>query len=498
MATSRIGCRCSARLERLGSLCRRVVDTAHRSRRPKGGSARISTVFLASIHCGRLPQLVARRALGRTSRGCHFGRSRMVPLPCSRRLVREACARQCPVIGDVFNAWHSCQRLLRPIEEDVAGRSRGPPPLRSQVRWYLRRRLRPHHLHRRGTADRLLQQGSKRRLPLYARGCPRAAARAAHTRTFSLHPRTARPTFCSGPDAARVGSQCPVTILGLRKNGEEFPAEASISALNLDHRILFVLGLRDVSGQEEVRRKLVQALDEQKFLAAIGEMFAFSLDPSETLRRVTQASVEFIADFLLVDLLVEGNLRRVKVACSDPAKADVARALEALPSDRFQPPPVWAAIENKQTVVWLTGDFGGDAPQQHTGRRGAFPRQSDAAQVVDAPVPLIVRDKAIGVMTFISSEPGRLYDPSRVRLAEEVARRAALALENSRLYKVTSDAVEARDQILSIVRARSSQSAQCDSSEGNHAPQAVEPRSRKARSKGPFKPSCIVRNARIG
>ena len=265
----------------------------------------------------------------------------------------------------------------------------------------------------------------------------------------SMHGRLVRPS-ASGPDAARVGSQRPLTILGLRKNGEEFPAEASISALDLDDRILFVVCLRDVSGEEEVRRELVQALDEQKFLAAIGEMFAFSLDPSETLRRVTQASVEFIADFLLLDLLVEGNLRRVKVACSDPAKADVARALEALPNDQFQPPPVWAAIENKETVVWLR------EASEETLRRSILDAEVRALVQAMQPkssmhVPLIVRDKAIGVMTFVSSEPGRLYDPSRVRLAEEVARRAALALENSRLYKVTSDAVEARDQVLSIV-----------------------------------------------
>ena len=66
-------------------------------------------------------------------------------------------------------------------------------------------------------------------------------------------------------------------------------------------------------------------------------------------------------------------------------------------------------------------------------------------------VPLIARNVVVGVMSFLSSIPGRSYGPADVRLAEEIARRAALALENSRLYRLAHEAIAARDEVLGIV-----------------------------------------------
>ena len=66
-------------------------------------------------------------------------------------------------------------------------------------------------------------------------------------------------------------------------------------------------------------------------------------------------------------------------------------------------------------------------------------------------VPLIARNVVVGVMSFLSSIPGRRYGPADVQLADEIARRAALALENSRLYRLAQEALAARDEVLGIV-----------------------------------------------
>ena len=66
-------------------------------------------------------------------------------------------------------------------------------------------------------------------------------------------------------------------------------------------------------------------------------------------------------------------------------------------------------------------------------------------------VPLKARDRTIGAMAFISTDPGRLYGAFELELARELARRAALAIENAQLYATTERAVRIRDEVLGMM-----------------------------------------------
>jgi signal transduction histidine kinase len=66
-------------------------------------------------------------------------------------------------------------------------------------------------------------------------------------------------------------------------------------------------------------------------------------------------------------------------------------------------------------------------------------------------VPLKVRAELRGVLTLLSSTPGRRYGPADLRLAEGLAARAALAIENGRLYETAVSATQYRDELLGIV-----------------------------------------------
>jgi signal transduction histidine kinase len=66
-------------------------------------------------------------------------------------------------------------------------------------------------------------------------------------------------------------------------------------------------------------------------------------------------------------------------------------------------------------------------------------------------VPLVAHGKRLGAMSFISSTASRQYGPDDVRLAEELAVRAALAIQNARLYGEAQRAVQARDDVLGVV-----------------------------------------------
>jgi signal transduction histidine kinase len=65
-------------------------------------------------------------------------------------------------------------------------------------------------------------------------------------------------------------------------------------------------------------------------------------------------------------------------------------------------------------------------------------------------IPLIARDRTIGAMTFASVRPGRRYDAASLALAEALARRCALAIDNARLHAQTRDALRARETFLSV------------------------------------------------
>jgi len=65
-------------------------------------------------------------------------------------------------------------------------------------------------------------------------------------------------------------------------------------------------------------------------------------------------------------------------------------------------------------------------------------------------VPLLALDRALGALTLVSAESGRRFGPAELAFAEELGRRAGLALENARLYRAATDAVKLRDDFLSI------------------------------------------------
>lgn len=216
--------------------------------------------------------------------------------------------------------------------------------------------------------------------------------------------------FAAGPVKATLMGEGRPIIAGLDKHGREFPAEASISKLETaDGRILTV-ALRDVS-----RRK--RAEDQQRFLAEVGETLARSLDYDQTLERVAALAVKQLADASMLDLVEEERLpRRVQVNYRDPTRA------QSSPLDPVQP---LMAEALRTRSAQLTRAF--------------------------IAVPLIANGRLLGTIGFAALDESIAYDAESVRFAEELARRFASAIENARLYRVASQAIRSRDEVLGVV-----------------------------------------------
>jgi PAS domain S-box-containing protein len=249
--------------------------------------------------------------------------------------------------------------------------------------------------------------------------------------------------FAVGEQVARRAGGPGTVIHGLRRNGEEFPADAAISKLEVGGKRLLIVAMRDVS--EQKRRE-----DEQRFLAEVGPILGESLDYEATLTRVARLAVRDIADYCIVDIMGEDQgMRRVEVASRDPSMAWLCESLKQFPLDHTLPHLGWSALQTMKPVLmaqlspetvatWAQGD-------EH--RR--LLDEIAAKSAISA--PLLSHDRFIGVISLVSSTPARRYGPADLRLVEELAQRAALAVDNAQLYHIAQRAIQARDEVLGIV-----------------------------------------------
>lgn len=233
-------------------------------------------------------------------------------------------------------------------------------------------------------------------------------------------------------------------IFGQRRDGTEFPAEASISRLELPGGRLFTVVLRDIS--ERLRNE-----ESQRFLVRAGGVLATSLDYESTLRSVAHLAMPHLADCCLLSLDDgAGGVRTVVSVHEDPERTKRLRAFERRRAERNNWPfPVADVMDEGRRIVKrrLTDGW------ERDGASDAALADDLAALGVHAALtlPLMARDRVLGALTLISTAATRQFDEGEVALAEDLAHRAAFAIENARLYQAAQQASQARDEILGVV-----------------------------------------------
>jgi PAS domain S-box-containing protein len=199
-----------------------------------------------------------------------------------------------------------------------------------------------------------------------------------------------------------------------------------------------VLGVTAAVIDVTERRRLLEAERDARiradFLARAGALLDESLDYEQTLRAVAKIAIPEVADWCRVSILDEtGVLQQVAAAHGDPERRRLGDELNR----RFPPDP---------------NSHGGTVGVGRTGRTQFVRELTDEMIVAAVPdpeqlelvrrlglrsviiAPLRARGRTFGTLTLANAESGRLFEEADVQLAEELARRAGIAIDNARLY----------------------------------------------------------------
>ena len=252
-----------------------------------------------------------------------------------------------------------------------------------------------------------------------------------------------------------------VEVPAVRADGSEFPAEVAITRVGMPGPPLFTGYLRDITERKHAQAMLEEHLTREKdaraeaeavgerlaFLSEASALLASTLDYETTLASLAQLAVPTLADWCVVDVLEDGgSLRRLALAHVDPSKVALARELERrYPADPSADRGVTKVVRSGQPEVVAEIPDSLLAESARDAEHLAILRELGLRSYMS--VPLTARGRTLGAITFVSAESGRRYGRADLSLAEELSRRASVAVDNARLY----DEAEKRAQAAQVL-----------------------------------------------
>ncbi|HUO85401.1 MAG TPA: chemotaxis protein CheB, partial [Thermoanaerobaculia bacterium] len=240
------------------------------------------------------------------------------------------------------------------------------------------------------------------------------------------------------------------------------PADVEVQDVTGEWRLLRIRAYRMTGGRidgaivavldiDELKRGMLIAQDAQRAAAMLSEasaMLASSLDYETTLESLTRLTTSAFADWCAVDLVAEdGSIRHLTVSHANPMLRDLALQFQEVAFTEAEAPGAPQALLLRKSVLLkdiTSSQLSGIQPEakilQLIGALGVRSLIS---------VPLIVRDKVLGTMTFSSSR--HQYSESDLRLAEELSQRAAMAIDTAMLFREAESASRYKEAFLGTV-----------------------------------------------
>jgi PAS domain S-box-containing protein len=281
-----------------------------------------------------------------------------------------------------------------------------------------------------------------------------------------VHGRNCR--FLQGPDTDPAAVQAirdalaarehqTVTLLNYRKDGSAFWNELATSPVfDAAGELTHYVGIQsDVTARVAVEHERERHLEAERaarsaaeraqrrlaLLAEATSMLAATLDVDESLERLTSLVVPLMADWCTVHLLTaDGRVQRVASRHRDRAQQHLLRRLEELQPAGLREGSITARVLAGAPAALVHIDEqvladGIDDEELAEVYRQLSPRSALV-------VPLAARRQVLGVLSLFTDGSGRTYDDDDLVTAADLARRAALTVDNARLYQREHDVAE--------------------------------------------------------
>ena len=274
----------------------------------------------------------------------------------------------------------------------------------------------------------------------------------------------------TGDDALGHGSvlTVPLSIDGLvqgalsfgRAERGAYDAEDRTLAEGLAARgALAVQSAQRYQDAQAARDKAERARWQAAFLSDVSRLFASSLDYDATLDALIRQLVPTLADWAVLQIAQrDGSLRRIGPAYADASLAPLAESARrlALPVERAVSSSAASTVRAGHPLLvaevsreWLERTI--DDPAYL-----AFVLRLDPRSLMV--VPLVARGRTLGALTLVALASGRRYGEADLIFAEEIGRRAGLAIDNARLYRQmerakadAEGANRAKDEFLAVL-----------------------------------------------
>jgi PAS domain S-box-containing protein len=207
------------------------------------------------------------------------------------------------------------------------------------------------------------------------------------------------------------------------------------------------IGMRGVTFDITARKRAEESL---RMLAQASEILSSSLNFETVIPEAARLATTRLGDWCAVTFIdKDGVSQRVAVAHRDPAKEEHAqRLLTQFPPRRELPKEVADSINLRRPTILNTLDEAFVARATTSPEHAALVRELGFGSMLVA--PMVARERFIGAISFVSAQQGR-YDQADADVAELLARRCAIAIDNAQLYHAAVEASSAKDEFLATV-----------------------------------------------
>jgi PAS domain S-box-containing protein len=195
--------------------------------------------------------------------------------------------------------------------------------------------------------------------------------------------------------------------------------------------------MRDVTAQRRSIDRLSRETSSLRFLLDATTLLSSSLDFRECLQGLAALAVPVLGDLCLIDMVVEDGIVRMAAAHAQPSRAAlVQELLERYPPDERGLHPAVATM--KDGLSRLSPSMTPEFLRSTTRDARHLEIVTELGFTSFMCAPLRARGRTIGAVTFVSAGSGRRFDDGDLALAEDLASRAALVVDNARLFSERS------------------------------------------------------------